>query len=215
MTSVPIGTPIISSDQIQQLLAGLAQLQAGNNVISQTVSNPSTSVNPPASQITANLLTSVNPPTAINVNNLVTPPESSFTTKSSEPLLIGRTKAFSPEEAFNILTRGKSYTDKVEDFARAKGGEAFVYKAETQKSTNSWRASAIFIFLLFLYVLLFLHFLSNRWRRRVFYFCSFVLFVRFTFLHFLHQFAYFAFFLIFVHFCFVLLLFYSIFLFLC
>ena len=163
MTSVPIGTPLISSDQIQQLLAGLAQLQAGNNVISQTVSNPSTSVNqivsnpstsvnPPASQITANLLTSVNPPTAINVNNLVTPPESSFTTKSSEPLLIGRTKAFSPEEAFNILTRGKSYTDKVEDFARAKGGEAFVYKAETQKSTNSWRASAIFIFLLFLYV---------------------------------------------------------------
>ena len=44
MTSVPIGTPRISSDQIQQLLAGLAQLQAGNNVISQTVSNPSTSV---------------------------------------------------------------------------------------------------------------------------------------------------------------------------
>ena len=51
------------------------------------------------------------------------------------------------------------------------------------RSTHSWRASAFFCsFCMFLY------FLSNSWRRRVFYFCTFCAFYIFEFLHLLRFF---------------------------
>ena len=52
------------------------------------------------------------------------PPAQRGPVKSSEPLLTGRNTLLSPEEVLRILRNPSSFTDRVSDFAFAKGGEA-------------------------------------------------------------------------------------------
>lgn len=60
--------------------------------------------------------------------------------------MVDRNSPLTPDEALTLLTENKTYTNYVQDFANAKGGEVYLFVSETLINSKDWRhAGHIFI----------------------------------------------------------------------
>ena len=107
--------PYHSGVRLAPIYPGFAQAQPGPGPA------PAQLGPPPAGPLPAQL----GPPHAGPLPaQLGPPPAQRGPVKSSEPLLTGRNTLLSPKEVLRILRNPSSFTDRVSDFAFAKGGEA-------------------------------------------------------------------------------------------
>ena len=124
------------------LLRGLTQLQTAVTAgsvppVLPTISaplQPTISSSVPAISSSVPAISSSVPTISSSVPIVAIP----HSVQSAVPLLTNRDRPLSPEEAFTYLTRGITFTKNVEHFCKAKGGDVYLYKAETNVKMSDW-----------------------------------------------------------------------------
>ena len=118
------------------MLKRIAELQA-SLPLPQLMQLPpaiSSSIQPVQAAPPPPVLPSLLPPAAL-------PSLSSSAQLSEEPLLTGRHKGLSPEEAYHQLTQATRYTNNLQTIGTGKGGEVYLMKSSNQLTSKDWKKS--------------------------------------------------------------------------